>query len=127
MRDSSGLIWIGTDGAGIDFYSSLTRAFGRFRHQPGNPQSLANNFIWAVYEDPARNLWVASDGGLTRLDPTRGHYTQIRLPPAPVFNGKNPSVKVLYADRQHGLWLGWVRDMACTAIWERAVDFAITR
>ncbi len=106
MRDSSGLIWVGTDGAGIDFYSSLTRAFGRFLHQPGNPQSLANNFVWAVYEDPERNLWVASDGGLTRLDPTHRHYTQIKLPPAPVFNGRNPSVKVLYADRQHRLWLG---------------------
>jgi len=106
MCDSSGLIWVGTDGSGIDFYSPLTRAFGRFRHQPGNPQSLANNFVWDVYEDPGRNLWVASDGGLTRLDPTHQHYTQIKLPPAPVFNGENPSVKVLYADRQHRLWLG---------------------
>ncbi len=106
MRDSSGLVWIGTDGAGIDYYNPRSRAFGRFRHEPGNPQSLANNFVWAVYESPKHELWVASDGGLTKIDPTRTHYKQIKLPPAPVFNGGIPSVKVLYADHQNRLWMG---------------------
>ncbi len=106
MRDSSGLVWVGTDGAGVNFYNPRTRAFGRFRHQPGNPQSLANNFVWAVYEAPNRDLWVASDGGLTRINPARTRFKQIELPPAPGFDGENPSVKVLYADRQHRLWMG---------------------
>lgn len=106
MRDRSGLVWLGTDGAGVNVYNPRTRAFGRYRHQPGNPQSLANNFVWAVYEDPQRNLWVASDGGLTRLDATRTKYRQYRIPPEVGFNGSSPSVKVLYADREHRLWLG---------------------
>lgn len=67
IQDKHGFMWFGTqDGmARYDGYS-----FRTYRSEPGNPNSLSNNYIWDIHEDSLGTFWISSfGGGLTRFDP----------------------------------------------------------
>jgi hypothetical protein len=55
-----------------------TGGFVHYRHDPRSAQSLINDEVWAIAEDPDGDLWLATNGGLDRLDPDRGSFTHYR-------------------------------------------------
>ncbi|MBX2990419.1 MAG: hypothetical protein KF749_04525 [Bacteroidetes bacterium] len=81
-QDRSGFIWFGTQD-GLNRYDGHT--FKTYRHEPGNANSLSNNYIWAIHEDHQRILWIGSfGGGLTRFDPATEVFTNF------THDAKNP-------------------------------------
>ena len=40
VEDSSGIIWIGTYGGGLNRWDKKTNQFTHFRHDPSNPKTL---------------------------------------------------------------------------------------
>ena len=69
LEDRVGRVWVGTWGNGLYCYDLSTGQTNLFKHQPNNPQSLANNMIWDIMEDRKGNIWIATHGGLQRFDP----------------------------------------------------------
>ncbi len=75
IQDKKGFIWFGT-------YGGLTRYDGQnmrvFQFEPGNPNSLTNNSIIALFESSDRKIWIGTkSGGLNCFDPlyeTFSHY-----------------------------------------------------
>lgn len=65
LEDSLGRIWIGTMGGGLNLWEGEGKGFRHIRVEDGLP----NNVINGVLEDDRGFLWVASNGGLSRLDP----------------------------------------------------------
>ena len=64
-----GEVWLATLGQGIvvvDVASGRTR---RVRHRADLPSSLADNGVRGLYRDRSGLLWVATQGGLSRVDP----------------------------------------------------------
>lgn len=61
-EDSSGIIWIGTNGGGLN---KLNLKHKGFKHYNKNEStgSLSNNKIRAIYEDREENLWIGTEGG----------------------------------------------------------------
>lgn len=74
LRDRSGNIWIGT-GAGLgmiphDQVGNDPLHFVRFHHVIEDPHSLSHNYILALYESRAGDLWIGTfGGGLNKLVP----------------------------------------------------------
>ncbi len=73
-QDSRGYMWFGTQ-------DGLNRFDGHdvvvYRHDPADAKSLPHNWIWALYEDRERGLWIGTDGGgLARFDPVTGKFTR---------------------------------------------------
>lgn len=69
-----GTIWLGTVQDGLFRYSP---ASGRLTHYPpdaANPQSLNHRRVYAIDEGPVGHIWVATDAGLSRLDPMVGDF-----------------------------------------------------
>ena len=81
-KDSSGNLWIGTFGGGLNRYDRRTDRFTAYRHDIRNPKSLGNDNVLTVYADKKGAVWVGTNGGgLNRYDPnTDGfiHYRQDR-------------------------------------------------
>ena len=53
-QDSRGFIWIATE-SGLNRYDGYDMVV--FSRDPGNPKGLASDYIWAIDEDNAGNIW----------------------------------------------------------------------
>ena len=57
------IIWIGTEGGGLDRFDVDAGTFRHYRHDPNNPASIPHNWVNGVLRDSSGRLWVATDGG----------------------------------------------------------------
>lgn len=60
FQDSRGYLWVGTED-GLNRYDAV--GFRVYSHDPADPASIPASFVWAMDEDAAGNLWIATDGG----------------------------------------------------------------
>ena len=66
MEDNEGDIWMGSKWDGV---FRLKRdgnnrfKIQKFAHEEGNPYSLSNNSIYAIYQDSRKRIWIATYGG----------------------------------------------------------------
>ena len=60
LQDSRGFIWFGTQD-GLNRYDGYN--FKIFKNDPSDPHSLTDNFVFAIYEDPAGTLYVETQNG----------------------------------------------------------------
>ena len=62
MQDYQGFFWFGTED-GLQRYDGHTLV--EYRHDPQDSTSLSSNYIFRIYEDSKKNLWIGTlDGGL---------------------------------------------------------------
>jgi ligand-binding sensor domain-containing protein/signal transduction histidine kinase len=94
FRDTSGTIWMGTDGQGV---VRLTKA-GAIRYTI--KQGLVNDFVRAFCEDRDGSIWIGTDGGLSRWrsDKFENFNTDTGL--------AYSSIRLLLLDRNGNLWIG---------------------
>ena len=64
---SGGEVWIGTGGGGLNRLDSQSGEFRRYYEKDGLP----NNVVYGILEDRQGNLWLSTNLGLARFDPTR--------------------------------------------------------
>lgn len=85
VEDKQGDIWLGSIG-GLSRYNKKTNTFQNFRHDPNDPNSLADNSIWSVSLDNQNQLWISfgynKDLGVDKLDIATGKMTHFRHDPA---------------------------------------------
>ena len=99
-EDTAGRLWVGTFGGGLDrleWRADGSAAFIHHRHDPNDPHSLPNDFVWTVMEDRAGRLWVGTNNGLGRYDPERKRFDNF-LP--------GRQIKSLFEDDSGILWVG---------------------
>lgn len=80
LQDRRGFLWIGTQD-GLNRYDGYE--FKVYRQQPGNPDSLIDNYVQALAEGADGRLWVGTQNGLCYLDPDSGRYTRYRSDGSP--------------------------------------------
>lgn len=112
--DRQGNLWLGTEN-GLLKAVPLPRGgyrFYVFRHHPRIPNSLADNQVAIVLDDPAapdRYLWVGTHGGgLDMMDKKDGsfrHFTTQNGLPSDYIAG-------MLADTNHHLWISTYRGLA---------------
>ncbi|MEE7560611.1 diguanylate cyclase, partial [Xanthomonas sp. Kuri4-2] len=87
----------------IDLGSERVRVY---RHDPGDPGSLASDFTVAVLPDRHGGLWVATfGGGLDHLDLARERFAHHRQDTGPD-SISSDRVQSLLLDRDGALWVG---------------------
>lgn len=73
-RDHKGRMWVGTSGAGFnlceptDNYSSL-----KYKHY-GTSEGLANDVVQAILEDKVGQLWIATEYGISKFNPSNHSF-----------------------------------------------------
>jgi signal transduction histidine kinase/ligand-binding sensor domain-containing protein len=73
LQDRRGFLWLATYGGGLNKYDGYQ--FDVYRHNPGDPTTLAHDVVNAIYEDSSGFLWAGTMGGLDRYDPASGTFT----------------------------------------------------
>ncbi|HPR65445.1 MAG TPA: two-component regulator propeller domain-containing protein [Thermoanaerobaculia bacterium] len=106
-EDSSGNIWIGTNGGGLNRLDRSTGKFTRYHADPDNPATLSNDYVWTILEDPTGALWLGTDGGgLNRFDPETETFTRYRHDPDRPGSLVQDNVLSLCLDHAGFLWIG---------------------
>ncbi len=69
LVDRGGKIWLSggeVAGGGLDVLDPGTGRFRHYHFDPGDPASLANDFVNDIREDSAGNVWIATFSGISR-------------------------------------------------------------
>lgn len=74
FQDSRGYIWIGTQN-GLNKFNGYK--FEVFTYNPGDSNSIPNNWIYGITEDKEANLWIGTKGGLIRYDRKENRFGRI--------------------------------------------------
>ncbi len=106
LRARNGDLWIGTWGNGLNLLKQQDENRGKFEHfvnEPGNPNSLANNFVSSIIEDRQGNLWIGTKGGIVMHRPGSQVFEFV--------SGDNSGVQItrvgcLRFDHDDNLWVG---------------------
>lgn len=64
LKDRYGLMWFATED-GLNKFDGIN--FTTYRHKAGDIKSLQANYILALHEDKAGNLWIGTSGGSISL------------------------------------------------------------
>lgn len=73
LLDTKGRLWAGSLYSGLYLFENLASGKIAIRHfycDEKNPEGLSNNLVVALAEGKDGSIWVATDGGLNRIDST---------------------------------------------------------
>jgi streptogramin lyase/DNA-binding CsgD family transcriptional regulator len=102
--DKKGNLWIAAYDKGlfmIDSHQLQASAFGnynfiQYQNKPNDFSSLSSNIIWAINEDEAGNIWLATDKFMDKFNAQTGKFDHIG----------GYSYSCIYKDKPGILWVG---------------------
>lgn len=104
LQGSDGRLWFGTEN-GLNSYDGYE--FRHFKRERGNPNALANDFIFDIAEASDGSLWLATNGGgLAQLDRKTGDVRTYRHDAADSNTPGSNSIRELYIDTKGMIWIG---------------------
>ena len=106
-RDKAGFLWISTD-KGLNRYDG--NSFYTFKHQPGDPNSIANNSCNGMLEDSKGRLWINTDDGLSLFDHKK-HTFKNYYPDKIVMPIQGISYTEMTEDQFGRIWIGGYYDV----------------
>lgn len=98
-----GVVWIGTNGMGLNKYSPQMSVFDYYGSFPGAPISLSNNYITSVTSKDDNTVYVATVEGLDIIDIQANTSQHVNLNSG--FGLKSRINEILLDDGNY-LWLG---------------------
>jgi len=103
-QDQSGFLWFATE-SGLDRYDGYT--FKHYRHERGNPNSLASDFVRDLDLADDGSLWIATDGGgISRWDPATDTITTYRSVEADNTSLATDGIRTILAGDDGFVWIG---------------------
>jgi ligand-binding sensor domain-containing protein/signal transduction histidine kinase len=107
-RDRGGVLWVGTENAGLNILNCRQEQFVPYRHRPGDPNSLSPGRVKAIYQEPNGVLWVGFfPRALNRFDRKTGQITHYVPHPSDENTlGQGANVDSIYKDAAGYLWVG---------------------
>ena len=107
-QDRGGVLWVGTENAGLNILNFRQEQFVHYMHRPADPNSLSPGRVKAIYQDPNGVLWVGLfPRALDRFDRKTGQITHYVPNPGDKNTlGEGTNVNSIYKDPKGYLWVG---------------------
>ncbi len=102
-RDSEGTCWYGTYGDGLLWVGEQTLLLERI---PNNLMSLSNNEITDIYRDKSGVYWIATMGGINKLDPAKLFFKHIQNDPKNKQTLASNNISSFCEDKNGNIWIG---------------------
>lgn len=104
LQDQQGFMWFGTQ-EGLNRYDGYN--FKIYKRDPQDSNSLANNFIYTMYQSQDGIMWIGmTGGGLDMFDPVKDHFTHYTFDETNANSISSNSVRVIFEDSKGNLWIG---------------------
>jgi signal transduction histidine kinase/ligand-binding sensor domain-containing protein len=108
-EDRESLIWI-VSPDGLSVYDKATDSITAFKHDPEDPTSIAegifNSTIQPICEDSAGNIWLGTQGGLSKYDREAKTFTAYVHDPDNLNSLADNDVLAVWVDREDKVWVG---------------------
>lgn len=111
LEDSSGTLWVGTRGGGLNRFEAEQEHFTHFVHDPGDSESLSGHNVNAIVESGDGSLWVATESGLNRLNRASGRFQRYPDDRETSNSLAGKVVNTLLEDGSSTLWVGTSRGL----------------
>jgi diguanylate cyclase (GGDEF)-like protein len=116
FEDSYGELWVGTLNGGLNKVKRFDKddkplkpenyQFMHYKKSVNNPLSLSDNYVLAIHEDDAKQLWIGTQNGLNRFNRAQNNFTRyIHDKDQPSSISDNVIIS-LFTDKQGRLWIG---------------------
>jgi len=106
-EDRDNVVWIGTEGGGLNKFDRKTRKFTPYQHNPNKSNTLSNNDITSICEDKYGTLWVGTNGGgLNKFDKNAEFFYSYKNDSSNSNSLSNNNVTCIYEDKYGTLWIG---------------------
>jgi PAS domain S-box-containing protein len=106
-RDSSGLLWVGTQGQGLYILDPTRERPFHYTNISSNHDSLSHDDVRAIYGDKSGLIWIGTyNGGLNKYDPQRKKFTLYRNLPRKPNSLSNNNVMTIGEGKEGVVWLG---------------------
>jgi len=102
-QDHLGLIWMGTNGVGLNKYNGID--FTMYKNAHDNPNSLNSSLVYNAYVDSSNRLWVGTEAGLNLYNRELDDFEQILLDKG-FSDSKSFRVQILIESREGILIVG---------------------
>lgn len=107
--DEAGVVWIGTETAGVDRFDPLRMKFDLIEADLEHPErGLSDNLVWAIFEDDQNQLWAGTISGLNRVDRATGQVTHFFNDPSDPNSLVYNDVRAIHQARDGALWIGTI-------------------
>ena len=102
IQDQYGLIWIGTDGSGLNRFDGVD--YKTYTSKIKDDTSLNSNIIYCSYIDVKNRLWFGTDAGLNLYDRKNDRFKRITL--NEFKSNEEVSIRSLKGDQKGNLYVG---------------------
>ncbi|MGJ8593218.1 MAG: hybrid sensor histidine kinase/response regulator transcription factor [Aquaticitalea sp.] len=101
-EDYTGIIWLGTDGAGLSYYDKHLKKFNVITNDKA-PESVNVDVVRAIVVDDEKTMWLGTSGkGLTSVNPNTNEFKTYTI-----HNSKLASDRIMSLLYQNDeLWIG---------------------
>lgn len=99
---SGDIVWIGTDDKGLNKYNVKTKEAKHYFYQVDKPNTISDNSVQFIYEDPKGILWLATNGGLNSFDPKTEQFKVYTTEDGLL---TNYIASILPGDKEGELWI----------------------
>ncbi|HET6446515.1 MAG TPA: two-component regulator propeller domain-containing protein, partial [candidate division Zixibacteria bacterium] len=105
--DSSGTMWIGMEGGGLERFVGEKEQFEHYKNDPDDSSSISSNFVYSIHEDRSGTLWVGTLNGLNKYDPSSDAFVLHQIEPNPSDDSASTNfILAIHDDPSGVLWLG---------------------
>jgi signal transduction histidine kinase/ligand-binding sensor domain-containing protein/DNA-binding response OmpR family regulator len=109
-RDRSGVIWVATNGYGINVHDPKATRFVTFRRPEGGPSRMAGFSVYTIFEDASKTIWVDA-GLLYRWNRRTGEFKSFETSSNRADDFGNTGVWGIVEDPPGFLWAGTYRGL----------------
>jgi len=114
--DKNGIIWIATQGGGLDAFDPVTENFTNYKHLGGRNNEIRGNFIWSVLADRNNDIWIGVSGkGVDKIEQTTGKIEHFGLLEDGKDLNQENDIRCLLEDDNGNIWAG-ITDLGLSCI-----------
>lgn len=102
-----GVFWVAGPGAGVARFDVRTKEFTTYRHDPRDPNSLAEDYAQSIFADRSGTMWVGYTAeGISSFNPGAVNFLHLRHNPDDPLSLSPGIVWGVYEDKEGTLWIG---------------------
>jgi signal transduction histidine kinase/ligand-binding sensor domain-containing protein/DNA-binding response OmpR family regulator len=106
LCDQSGIVWVGTDKGGVNKFNVNQKEFRFISNDPDNRNSLSNNTVNSIMDEPDI-LWIGTaGGGLNRYDKKSRKFQYYTSDSHRSDAISSDFITSIYRDQKGELWVG---------------------